>query len=177
MEFLTGLIGTLVGAFVVFVSELWRQVLNGKAAARLIYVESHQNALLCDWAADGHHYSSLSDRVWQSHSVHVIPLLTNEASQITLAAYFAAPETQQMIQEVVEGQTEAGAGANSLKIHSLDFQKAAYWMYEIENKSRLKLLFELLRGRPALPSADEIEYAIAAGGAGIQDNNNEEIRP
>jgi len=164
MELLAGLIGTLVGAFVVFVSELWRQVLDGKAAARLIYVESHQNSLLCDWAADGQFYRSLSDRVWQAHSVRVTSLLTNEASEITVVAYLAVPTAQQTIEAVENGQTEA-AVIDDLKVHSLDFRKAAHWMYVIEKKSRLKLLLELLKGRPTLPSANEIEQAIAATGA------------
>jgi hypothetical protein len=161
MDALAALIGTLVGAFVVFISELWRQVLAGKAAARLIYVESHQNALLCNWAADEQFYRSLSDSVWQAHSVHVIPLLTSEASERIVIAYLGVPTAQQTIEAVATSQTEAAGVVNELNDHALDFRKAAYWMHVIEKKSRLKLLFELLRGRPALPSANQIEKAIA----------------
>jgi hypothetical protein len=161
MELLAGLIGTLVGAFVVFVAELWKQVLHGKAAARLIYVESHQNALLCEWAAHGKFYGSLSDSVWQAHSVHVIPLLTSEASKITVIAYLGVPTAQQTIGLLRSVKPEPRPSSNELRDHSLDFQKAAYWMHVIETKSRLKLLFELFRGRPTLPSAQQIEHAIA----------------
>jgi hypothetical protein len=127
----------------------------------LIYVESHQNALLCNWAADGQLYGSLSDRVWQAHSVHVTPLLTTDASQITVVAYLGVPAAQQTIEAVVTRKAEGTAVVKELNDHSLDFRKAAYWMHVIERKSRLRLLVELLRGRPALPSAQEIEHAIA----------------
>src|ERR1700752_2481421 len=91
IEFLAALIGTLVGATMVFVAELWKQVLAGKAAATLIYAEAHQNALMCDWAAKGEFYRPLSDAAWLTYSIHIVPILTDEASKHTMIAYLATP--------------------------------------------------------------------------------------
>lgn len=162
MEFLAALIGTVIGALVVFLSELWRQVLNGKAAARLIYVESHQNALMCDWAANREFYRPLSDHMWQAHSVQITPLLTNEASQLVSVAYLGTPAAQLKIDSLAKRETDATDAANELQTHSISFQQAAHWMYAVENKSRSRLLLEILTGRPRLPSANEIERGIEA---------------
>ena len=94
-EFLSALIGALVGAIMVFVAESWRQVLAGKAAARFIYVESHHNALMCEKAAaEGQLDHPLFDAAWETHGVQVAPLLTMEASKLTLIAYQACITAQ-----------------------------------------------------------------------------------
>jgi hypothetical protein len=164
VEFLAALSGALVGAAMVFVAESWRQVLAGNAAARLIYVEAHSNALLCDWAARGQSYRPLSDTAWRTYSVHIVPLLTADASQDIAGTYLALPATQQLIEGLQNRPQDLKAEGTlaSLESHSLDFRKAAYWMHVIENKRRFRVLAELLIDRPRLPSGTDIVRAVAA---------------
>ncbi len=167
-EFVAALIGTLVGATMVFVAEFWKQVLAGKAAATLIYAESHQNALMCDWAAKGEFYRPLTDTAWRTYSIHIVPLLTDEASKHTMITYLGIPVTQQRIKELqndLHDSKAKGTTANELENHSRDFRIAAYWMHRVEKKGRFKILVELFTGRPTLPSAEEIAQALAATGS------------
>jgi hypothetical protein len=161
-EFLAALGGALVGAMMVFVAELWRQVLAGKTAARLIYVESHNNGLMCDWAIEGQHYHPLTDAEWRTHSVHVVPLLTADASKLVAITFLAVPVNQQRIEELlnVPNGPTAQEARDSLAVHSRDFRKVALWMHQIEKKTRFKLLVELLIDRPMLPSEMEIDRAL-----------------
>ena len=162
-EFLAALGGALVGAMMVFVAELWRQVLDGKAAARLIYVESHKNGLMCDSAIiEGTRYLPLSDAEWRTHSVHVVPLLTADASKVVASTYLAVPASQQLIKELLDLPSNAqGDGAKlELEEHSRDFRKVSSWMYKIEKKGRFELLVELLLDRPTSLSETEIEERL-----------------
>ncbi len=152
-EFLSALLGAFVGAFMVFVAELWKQVLAGKAAARFIYAESHNNSLMCDAAAEqGQLTGSLYDAAWQALGVKVAPLLTVEASQLTMITYLALPFTRR------------GTTPIEFKSHSEDFRTVAYWMHCIDQKGRLHLLLELLKDQPTLPRASDVKRAVAAIG-------------
>jgi len=160
-EFLAALGGALVGAMMVFVAELWRQVLAGKAAARLIYVESHKNGLMCDWAIEeGTRYLPLSDAEWRTHSVHVVPLLTADASKVVASTYLAVPASQQLINELLDLPSNAQGDGAKLEEHSRDFRKVSSGMYEIEKKGRFELLVELLLDRPKVLSETEIEERL-----------------
>jgi hypothetical protein len=146
-EFLSAMIGALVGAFMVFVAESWRQVLAGKAAARFIYVESHHNALVCDNAAEtGHFDGQLFDVAWRTYGIQVAPLLTMEASKLALIAYLPVLFS---------------ATSDDCKSRSTDYRTVAYWMHCIEQKGRFKILMELLKGQPTLLAEDKIKEGLA----------------
>ena len=162
-EFLAAMTGALVGALMVFVAELWRQILAGKAAARLIRVELHSNSLICEQMAKGYAHRYLSDAIWQAHSVEVVPLLTSEAVETTATAYLGLPLTNHLIDELVELGQEAAVGADiatDLESHSMDFRKAAYWMYAVESKGRFRTLIELLRNRIVQHPGEMVEKGV-----------------
>jgi hypothetical protein len=162
-EFLAALGGALVGAMMVFVAELWRQVLAGKAAARLIRVESNTNAVICDHASQGMYHSELSDTAWRTHCLHVVPLLTADAVNDIADTYSCVPLSQRSMDELRNRPDDPDADGlrEGLKAHSKDFDKARFWMFRIEKQGRLGLLVELLSGRRMLPSGEEIDQALA----------------
>jgi hypothetical protein len=159
-EILAGVLGALLAASAIFLAEAWKQVLSGKAAARIIYVEAHSNGLVCEEATRGNPMGPLSDQAWKVHAVAVVPLLTIEAARDIATTYMGVPVSQAVISRGPES-LETGS-AYSLIAHSLDFRKAAIWMHSIENKGRLRALAEMLSGSVSLPSPQVLDQALEA---------------
>jgi hypothetical protein len=137
-------------------------VLAGKAAARLIRVESALNATICAEARKGEYYSPLSNAEWQTHSVHVVPLLPEDTLNDIAGTYLAVHMMQEkIIAEVQNRADDYGVRGKSLEECAQDFDKVRYWMFRIEKKHRFELLVELLLGRPKFPSGEDIDRALA----------------
>jgi hypothetical protein len=127
-------------------------------------VESNFNAVICAEASEGLYYGMLSDDVWRTHSVQVVPLLTEDALHDIAHTYLAVPLSKQYIEELQNRPDAANTqGArDGLESHARDFDKVRYWMFRIEKRGRFVLLVDLLLGRPRLPPGIDIDRGLAA---------------
>jgi hypothetical protein len=163
-EFVAAIAGAVVGALAVFLAELWRQVLEGVSAARIIYAEVTNNSSICDQAAEGMVYRSLSADVWQEHATKVVPLLTDEAAKSIAIVYLGIPMAQQLLSAILQG---AKPDKEQLKDIGRDFRKAELWIQHIFlKKSRLRLLHELTLGRVTGPTEKRIDQVLDEEDAG-----------
>src|ERR1700674_771897 len=98
---LIGLLGVTVGAFLNFVMEVWRVVLGGRAAARVVRLEMQANANKCIQAIHSRDGSiRLSETGWLAHREQLANVLPEAAFLHVSTGYDAMFIVQQRIAEI-----------------------------------------------------------------------------
>ena len=143
------LTGVLVGAGLTAVLDLWRQVLSGRAAARIVRLEIHENINRCvQSVANRHPGIKLANEAWRDLRVQLAPLLPDEAVLDISIGYGALFIVEDWISKIQQKYDEAKGQiqqwSERMIIH-------VALLKQLENRSRLAQMADLLRGRPTFP--------------------------
>ena len=148
---LVGLGGVLVGGALAGLIELWRQLLDGRAAARIVRMEIQDNVNLAVLSV-GHARSDVArfkDGAWRDLRVKLVPLLP-EAALMHMGIYYGAVF-------IVEGwAAEASSGQSNAKVQIKEWideiMLDAALLKQVQGRSRLAQMADLLLGRATFPT-------------------------
>ena len=154
------LLGALVGGVTTALLELWKQVLAGQAAARVIWGEMLNNAAKVRLALDGWEGDmSLADDAWRQHALAVAPLLSQvEFSCLSREIGFLR-QAEMWIGLLPRPDAEKQAREH-LQIWKDDLSARMEELTQVESRSRVLLLVKLLFG-PRTATQDELAEAFA----------------
>lgn len=143
------LVGVLVGAGLTGVLDLWRQVLSGRAAARIVRLEIQENINRCLLSmASRHPGIKLGNEAWRDLRVQLAPLLPDEAVlhiSIGYGALFIVEDWITKIQlKYEEAREQIQQWSEQMIIH-------VALLKQLETRSRLAQMADLIRGRPTFP--------------------------
>jgi len=143
------LLGVLVGGLLTATLDLWRQVLSGRAAARVVRLEIHENINRCvQSVASQHPGIKLTDEAWRDLRVQLVPLLPDDAVldiSIGYGALFIVEDWISKIQQKhAEAKEQIQQWSNRMIIH-------VALLKQLESRSRLAQMVDLLLGRPTFP--------------------------
>ena len=156
----TGLVafgGVLVGGALTGLIELWRQLLEGRAAARIIRMEIQDNANRCIQSiAHSRPDIRLKDDAWRDLRAKLAPLLPELVLQDLASGYGAMFIAEDWISKVQLKRDEAKAQVqqwvDSMMVHSS-------FLLQLEKRSRIPQMVDLLLGRPTFPTPGGGEQA------------------
>ena len=157
---LVGFGGVLIGGALTAVFELWRRVLDGIAAGRLVRMELVDNRSMVEVALAGKKGVRLSDQAWRDQRLSLAPLLT-EVELGRLWRDIGLTGHQQEIIEILEQQH--GENPKPLSNELLEWKDAlrerGRELRALEGKRKLALMWRLLRGQH-LATDDKLQKAF-----------------
>ncbi len=155
---LVGFGGVLIGGALAGLIELWRQLLEGRAAARILRMEIQGNVTRATLSV-AHSRSDivLKDDAWKDLRVKVVPLLPEEFLLHLHTSYDGIFVVREHILEVdsdrSQAKTQVKDWTDSMLLH-------AAFLKQLQGRSRIAQLVDLLRGRPTFPPAVKGEIGM-----------------
>lgn len=146
---LVGLTGVLVGGALTGVMDLWRQLIDGKSAARIIRMEIQENVNRAVQAINRSRPDiRLRDDGWKDLRVKLVPLLPDEVllqMSSTYGAIFIVEEWISKIQQKPqEANTQIRQWIDNATLH-------AGFLIQLSRRSRVPQMVDLLLGKPTFP--------------------------
>jgi len=158
--FLAALAGAIVGGLITWLFSLWRTVVEGQAAARVIRLEITGNVTELELASDGNwHGLDLSDDAWRQHRLALAPILNEK--EIGLLYRDQLHITH--IRRLVEAPLGTPGVAQTLADWNDDLRERRRDLRRIESRSRWALVFRVLFCR-WVSSAEELSEAFLPRG-------------
>lgn len=158
--------GAMVGAFSSALLELWRQIVSGLAASRVIRSELTENMTIAGVAldrAEDHNREThglevrFRDQAWLQLRTAVAPLLDASALTYVAAIYSFMPQSQRFADILISTGPDVTSSAN-LKTWQRNLNLASMHLIEMEASGRHILFWRLLRPqRVEIPSLEEGE--------------------
>ena len=152
---LVGLGGVLVGGALAGLLDLWRQVSEGRAAARILRMEMQENvnrAILS--VAQRRTDIALNDDAWKDLRIKVAPLMPEVVLLHLGIDYSAIFIVRDWISKAALRQNRAKAEVetwtNAMMLHSS-------FLMQLDGRSRIAQMVDLLLGRPTFPPRAEGE--------------------
>ncbi len=150
------LAGVVIGAVLAGIVELWRQVLNGRAAARIVRMEIQENAVRCKLYIKAGPAEiertiqevKLLDDAWKDLRVQLAPMLTDEALVGISTRYGALFIVEYWMRQF---QTNLGEARSQVKQWLDGALIDAALLKQVEARPRLAQFIDLLMGRATWP--------------------------
>jgi len=149
----TGLVafgGVLIGGALTGLIELWRQLLEGRAAARIVRMEIQENVnravLSVTHTQTG---IKLKDDGWRDLRVKLAPLLPEEVLLHLASGYGAIFIAEDWITKITSKETAAKA---EIKQWADNMMLDSGFLLQLERRSRPAQMCDLLFGRPTFPT-------------------------
>ena len=157
---LVGFGGVLIGGALAGLIELWRQLLEGRAAARIVRMEIQDNVNLAVLSV-GHARSDVArfkDNAWRDLRVKLVPLLP-EAALMHMGIYYGA------VFIVEDWAAKASSGQSNAKGQVKEWideiMLDAALLKQLQGRSRLAQMVDLLLGRATFPTPAKGEPGMA----------------
>lgn len=155
---LVGFGGVLVGAALTGVIELWRQLLEGRAAARIVRMEIQDNANRCiQSVTHSRHDIRLKDDAWRDLRARLVPLLPEIVLQDLASGYGAIFIVEDWISKVQLMQNEVKdqlqQWVDNMTLHS-------GFLLQLERRSRFAQMLDLVFGRPTFPTPSKGKQGV-----------------
>jgi len=143
--FLAALAGAIVGGLITWLFSLWRTVVEGQAAARVIRSEILENTVKVDLALGGKTGDlTLSSEGWRAHRL-AIALLLGEAEWFELCREIGfVRQAQIWIDTFASGNAQETAHEH-LQVWQADLRSQRKVLGDVEYGGRLPLMLRLLR--------------------------------
>jgi len=146
---LVGLGGVMVGVALTGVIDLWRQLLDGRAAARIIRMEINENANRAVLSATHSHPGiRMRDDAWRDLRVKLAPLLPNAVLHHLATGYGAIFIVEDWVSKIQQKGDEAKA---QIRQWAEAMMLDSSFLSQLEKRSRLTQMMDLLRGMPTFP--------------------------
>jgi hypothetical protein len=182
-----GLVGVLVGALLSALLELWRQVLDFRAAARVVRYEIMENLTKCGLAVSNRWPNAeLSDEAWRAHRLQLAPLFPDEVYDKVARDYGGVLVVQNWLGQVAERFDEAAPQI----IQWMDQMRTDFaLLLQVERRRRAAQFLDAMLARPtspppvrgdtqkgtSAPGAGQVGPSVGAGpGGGVEDGGGED---
>lgn len=141
--------GALIGVTGGFLLEFWRQVLNGRSAARIIRMEIQHNMNICLLCISLHKPDiTLTGKAWSEHMMELAPLLPDEVLLNLSTSYGASFLVQNQIAAIADRPEQA---EREIKTWLEPLKRHAGLLKQIEARRRVAQFIDLLLGRATFP--------------------------
>ena len=154
----SALLGALVGGLTTLMLEVWRRVLDGVSAARLIRMELLRIRTTIEAFLDGRGAAlTLADSSWQSSAVAVAPLL-NEVELSDLYRGFAfLPEIDRFAKLLREDASDIREKVTGeLVLWRDELGQISKILYQVESRAKMSHMWRILVGGH-LANLEELE--------------------
>jgi len=139
------IVGAIVGAMVTWVFAVWRAVVEGQAAAKVMRYEILQNRTKIAMALDGKTGDmTLSDDAWRLGRLLVAPLIREADFFDVWAGYAFVPQAQRFTNALLSNRSDTAA-RKSLETWKSGLTSGSTMLINLEFDSRAKLMMGLMR--------------------------------
>ena len=143
----SALLGALAGGLTTSLLEMWKQVLGGIDAARVIRYEMFINSSNLEMLMEGKiPGTTLTDDAWRAHRLALAPLLSESEMFYLCREQGFLPVAQQMVGQL-SNPMNVGAARKNLQDWISSLKQRTYELAQLECRSRTQLFLKALRGR------------------------------
>ena len=147
---LVGFGGVLIGGALAGLIELWRQLLEGRAAARILRLEIQENVNRAGLSVTHLHSGiRLKYDAWRDVRVKVAPLLPEVVLGHLATGYGALFIVEDWISKIQQKQSQAKA---EIWHWAEDMMLDSAFLLQLQRRSRIAQMVDLLLGKPTFPT-------------------------
>jgi len=155
---LVGFGGVIVGAALTGLIDLWRQLLDGRAAARIVRLEIQANVNRAVQSIDvGRADFRLADDAWKDLRVKLAPLVPDVVLNHISVGYVGIFIVEDWIRRLNQKPEEARA---NVRQWSEQMIIDSSFLIQLERRSRAAQMLDLLLGRPTFPTPNSGESRV-----------------